>query len=439
MGSDPRTGRHRGLTPMPPHNVRDMRRGPLAATILALILGAAIAVAQRDPFADLQPTVILVSFDGFRWDYMSKVPTPNLGRLMMRGVHARNMIPSFPSKTFPNHYTLATGLYPGHHGIVANNIFDPPTGRLFTTGKREEVRDPMWWGGMPIWTLLEKNGRSSAPLYWPGSEAPHEGVLSTYWQPYDESVPAAARIDQILKWIDLPTGQRPQLLTLYFEDTDQTGHANGPDSEQVRDAITRDDGYIGRLVTGLTQRGILNRVNIVVVSDHGMASVDDTHVIVADDYVSPDDAFISNINPDLSLFPKDGKEDAVYQTLAKANPHLKVYRRADTPARWHFRDATSPRIPPLIAMADPGWQVLRRDAAENIRAGKAAGGRGQHGWDPQLMSMRAIFIAAGPAFKRGVTVAPFENVSVYNVLAKIAGVTPPHNDGDPSVVRAVLH
>ena len=410
----------------------------IAVTLLALVISATIAAAQRDPFADLQPTVILISFDGFRWDYTSRAPTPNLRRLMTRGVHARNLIPSFPSKTFPNHYTIATGLYPGHHGIVANNIFDPPTGRTFATGKREEVRDPMWWGGTPLWTLMEAYGRRSAPLYWPGSEAPHEGLLPTYWQPYDNERPGADRIDQLLTWIDLPTAQRPQFLTAYFEDTDESGHEHGPDSQQVRDAITRDDSYIGRLVAGLTRRGILNRVNIVVVSDHGMAAVDDEHVIVADDYVTPDEALISNINPDLSLFPKAGREDAVYAKLMHAHPHMKVYRRAETPASWHFRDATSPRVPPLIAMADPGWQLLRRSVVDNIKSGKATGGRGQHGWDPQLMSMRAIFIAAGPAFKRGATVAPFENVSIYNVVAKILQVTPKLNDGDPAVTRAVL-
>jgi len=415
-----------------------MWRKPTVITALALAISATIAAAQRDAFADLQPTVILISFDGFRWDYTSKVPTPNLRRLMTRGVHARNLIPSFPSKTFPNHYAIATGLYPGHHGIVANNIFDPPTGRTFATTKREEVRDPMWWGGTPLWTLMEAYGRRSAPLYWPGSEAPHEGLLPTYWQPYDNERPAADRIDQLLTWIDLPTAQRPQFLTAYFEDTDESGHDHGPDSQQVRDAITRDDSYVGRLVAGLTQRGILNRVNVVVVSDHGMAAVDDEHVIVADDYVTPDEALISNINPDLSLFPKAGREDAVYAKLMRAHPHLKMYRRAETPVKWHLRDATSPRVPPLMAIADPGWQVLRRSVVDNIRAGKATGIRGQHGWDPQLMSMRAIFIAAGPAFKRGVTVGPFENVSIYNVVAKILQVPPKPNDGDPSVLRAVL-
>jgi predicted AlkP superfamily pyrophosphatase or phosphodiesterase len=408
-------------------------------TLLALILGTVAAVGtfgQRAPFADLKPTVILISFDGFRWDYLSKAPTPNLRRLMERGVHAGNMIPSFPSKTFPNHYAIVTGLYPGHHGIVANNIFDPATGRTFATTKRDEVRDPMWWGGTPIWTLVERAGVKSAPLFWPGSEAPHGGIMSTYWQPYDQNRPANARVDQILTWLDQPAGQRPTFLTLYFEDTDEAGHANGPDSAEVRDAIVRDDSYLGRLLDGLSRRGLADRVNIVVVSDHGMSAVDDTHVIVADDYVSPDEVVISDINPTLGIFPKAGKEDEVYRRLVNAHPHLKVFKREDIPASWHYRD--HPRVPPILGVADEGWQVLRRSTAASIAAHTMRGGRGTHGYDPQLMSMRAIFIAAGPAFKQGVTVAPFENVSLYNVLAKILDATPPPNDGDPAVGGMLL-
>ena len=257
-----------------------------------------------------------------------------------------------------------------------------------------------------------------------------------FWLPYEENLPPASRVDQILAWLDLPTAQRPVFLSLYFEDTDTAGHANGPDSPEVRAAIVRDDGYIGLLMDGLTRRGIADRVNIVVVSDHGMANVDNDHVIVADDYVSPDDAYISNINPDLSLFPKPGKDEAVYNALSKADPHLKVYRKAEIPERWHFRD--HPRVPPILGIADEGWQVLRRANFDNIKAGKATGIRGQHGYDPQLMSMRAIFMAAGPAFKRGVTSPPFENVSIYDVLAKILGVTPAPNDGDPSIGRRLL-
>jgi predicted AlkP superfamily pyrophosphatase or phosphodiesterase len=189
-------------------------------------------------------------------------------------------------------------------------------------------------------------------------------------------------------------------------------------------------------VEGLTRRGLADRVNIVVVSDHGMTAVDDTRVIVADDYLSPDDVVISDINPTLSVFPKAGKEEEVYRRLVKAHPHLKVFRRGETPARWHYRD--HPRSPPILGVADEGWQVLRRGTVNGIAARTIRGQRGTHGYDPQLTSMRAIFIAAGPAFKRGATVAPFENVSIYNVLAKILRVTPVPNDGDASVVRALL-
>jgi len=413
-----------------------VRRARVVVTVLSLLLVAGLAAGQREPFADLKPTVILVSFDGFRWDYPTKMPTPNLNRLMARGVHARNLIPSFPSKTFPNHYTIVTGLYPGHHGIVANNIYDPPTGKVFAAASRAAVQDPMWWGGVPIWTVVEKAHLFSAPLFWPGSEAPHDGIMPKYWEPYNMNTPATARINEMFAWLDLPAAQRPVFLTLYFEDTDEAGHASGPDSQDVRDAIARDDGYVGDIVAGLTRRGILDRVNLVVVSDHGMTPVDDEHVIVADDYVNPDDVVISNINPDLSLFPKAGKEDAVYRALEHASPHMKVYKRADIPARWHFRD--HPRVPSVLGIAEDRWQILRRATVNNIKAGKVKGGRGQHGYDPQYMSMRAFFAAAGPAFKSGLTVAPFENVSIYDVLAKALGVTAPPNDGDPAVAREVL-
>jgi predicted AlkP superfamily pyrophosphatase or phosphodiesterase len=413
-----------------------MRRILFVVTLIASALSAAILAGQRDPFADLKPTVILVSFDGFRWDYPMKAPTPNLNRLMTRGVHARNLIPSFPSKTFPNHYTIVTGLYPGHHGIVANNIYDPRTARTFALAKREEVEDPMWWGGTPIWTLVDKAGSFSAPLFWPGSEAPHDGVMPKYWQPYDENRPAAARIDQMFAWLDLPASQRPAFLTLYFEDTDTAGHAHGPDSQEVRDAIARDDGYLGRVIDGLTRRGILDRVNVVVVADHGMAAIDDTRVIVPDDYISPDDVVISDINPTLGIFPKPGTEEKVFRALEHAHPHLHVYRRAETPERWHYRD--HPRVPPIFGVADEGWQVLRRATVTNMAAGTITGAGGTHGYDPQLMSMRAFFAAAGPAFKSGETVAPFENVSIYDVLAKVLGVKPPANDGDPAVARELL-
>jgi predicted AlkP superfamily pyrophosphatase or phosphodiesterase len=413
-----------------------MRRVALVVLLLFAFAGAGRTSQNRDGGGDLSPTVILISFDGWRWDYHTKAPAPNLRSLMARGVRAEALIPTFPSKTFPNHYTIVTGLYPGRHGIVANNVMDPPTGRTFARTNERELRDPMWWGGEPIWVTAQRQGQSAASMFWVGAEAPIAGVLPRYWKPYDESFPPNDRVDQVLAWLDLPAAQRPTFITLYFEDTDGAGHSSGPDSAAVRGAITRADGYLGRLLRGLDRRGIANRVNIVVVSDHGMAEVTNNRVVVLDDYISLADVDVADINPTVGLFPKAGKEDAVYRALVDAHPRLKVYRRAATPESWHYRD--HPRIPAIVGVADEGWQVLRRNTVADILTRRIAGLRGQHGYDPAVMSMRGVFVAAGPAFKRGVTVPAFENIHIYNALAQALGVTPAANDGDPAVARSLL-
>ncbi len=355
---------------------------------------------------------------------------------MKRGVRADNLIPSFPTKTFPNHYTIVTGLYPGHHGMVANTVRDPATGRTFIRTNVAEVRDPMWWGGEPIWVTAQRNGRIAAAMFWPGSEAPIGGILPRYWKPYDDTFPPEQRVDQVLQWLDLPAGERPALINLYFSDVDSAGHDYGPDSREVQDAIQRVDGYLGRLGRGLEQRGIAANVNLIVLSDHGMAAVDTGRVIVLDDYVAAADVDVVDLNPTLGLFAKSGKDAAVYASLSAAHPRLRVFRPQTTPAAWHFRD--HPRIPPIVGVADEGWQVLPRATMNRILAGTLAGERGNHGYDPALMSMRGMFVAAGPAFKAATTVAAFENVHVYHLLASLLGVEPAPNDGDPAVGRELL-
>lgn len=410
-----------------------------------VVLGAALAVAcaaqQGTPAPAAPaagPTVILISFDGFRWDYPSKAPAPNLRALTARGVQAEGLIPSYPSKTFPNHYTIATGLYPGTHGIVANTIRDPATGRVFSSSAQAEVRDAMWWAGEPIWVTAQQAGLVSAAMFWPGTDAPIKGTRPRYWKQYDESYPANDRVDQVLAWLDLPQGERPNLVTLYFEDVDTAGHDRGPDSDAVRDAIARVDGYLGRLIRGLEQRMLLDRVNIIVTADHGMAATSTERVVVLNDYISLDDVEIVEINPTIGLAPKPGKMDRVYSALAAAHPRLKVYRREETPAHWHYRD--HPRIPPIVGVVDEGWQLLRRTTLEAMRQRTLSPQLGSHGYDPSTaMSMRAIFVAAGPAFKQGVTVPAFENIHIYNALARILGVTPAPNDGDPAIAQRLLN
>jgi predicted AlkP superfamily pyrophosphatase or phosphodiesterase len=411
------------------------RRIPLALVFVALV-AAGCAQRSSDNAPAGTPVVILVSFDGWRWDYDAKAPAPNLRSLMARGVRAEGLIPSFPSKTFPNHYTIVTGLYPGHHGIVANNIRDAATGRTFAPAKQEEVRDPMWWGGEPIWVRVQRAGQIAGSMFWVGSEAPIGGMLPRYTKAYDDDFPASDRVDQVLAWLDLPPAERPSFVTLYFSDTDSAGHDDGPESAAVRAAIARLDGHLGRLLRGLDTRGLTNRVNLVVVSDHGMAEVSVDRVVVLDDYISLDDVDIADLNPTVGLFPKPGREEDVYRALVGAHPRLQVYRRDATPERWHYRG--HPRIPPVIGVVDEGWQVLSRRTVEGIRAGRIAAAAGQHGYDPAVMSMRGIFVAAGPAFRQGVTVPAFENVHLYTALARVLGVPPATNDGDPTVAGSLL-
>jgi predicted AlkP superfamily pyrophosphatase or phosphodiesterase len=411
--------------------------GRRLALLLLLLLGSwgAIGRAQA-PASDLKPTVILVSIDGWRWDYAQKYSAPTIRQLIARGVSAP-LIPSFPSKTFPNHYTIVTGLYPGHHGIVGNTVWDALTSRRLTMANRTENQDPMWWGGEPLWVTVQRAGGTAAPMFWPGSEAPILGQRARFWAPFDNGLSPNTRVDRVLRWLDLPVADRPTFLTLYFSDVDGAGHDSGPESRAVAEAVGRVDRYLDRLIRGLTRRRLQDRVNVVIVSDHGMAEANASRVVVLDDYLALDGIDIIDLNPTLGMFPPAGREEAVYQALVAANPHLKVFRKAESPPHWHFRD--HPRVPPIVGVADEGWQVLRKATLESQIASGPRGSIGVHGYDPaEAITMRGIFVASGPAFKSGVAVEPFENVHIYNALSELLGVKPAANDGDPRVARSLL-
>lgn len=394
---------------------------------------AARPVASKD---GTQPTVILLSFDGWRWDYETKAPTPNLRRVMARGVRAERLIPAFPSKTFPNHYTLVTGLYPAHHGIIGNSMHDPAMQADFSLSNRAAVGDGRWWGGEPLWVTAKRQGLLSATMYWPGSEAEIQGVRPRYWSLYDDKTapPNEERVARLLAWLDLPAAERPSFITGYFSDTDHAGHDRGPDSPEVRDAIIRLDAVLGRLLDGLEARGLLDRVNLVITSDHGMAATSPDRVIFLADYLDLRTVTLVDTNPTIGVMPKTVSADEVYRRLAKAHPHLQVYRREETPEAWHFRD--HPRIPAIVGVADDGW-VVRRERPKPGDTPMKPGGA--HGYAPDAESMHGLFVAAGPAFRGGgVTVPAFDNIHVYNMLAAALGLRPAPNDGDVAVARRVL-
>lgn len=412
------------------------RRGaalPAAAGLLALLLAAgACSVAPRP--ARPAPPLILVSFDGFRWDYMDRAPTPALDRLAAEGVRAERLIAAFPTKTFPNHYTIATGLYPEHHGIVANNIRDPALEERFSLANRSAVQDPRWWHGEPIWRTAQLQGRVAAPYFWPGSEAPIGGEHAAYWQAYDGAVSNEERVDRILALLDLPAADRPAFATVYFSDTDDAGHRFGPDARaEVDAAVARVDAGLGRLIAGLEERGLWGRAHVLVISDHGMIATPPDQLIVLDDYVDLERAAVVDWAPVLALWPRPEDVEDVYRALSGAHPHLTLYRKEETPESWHYRD--SPRIPPLVGLVDGGWRVTSRAYVE-LRGGRLS--LGNHGFHPELDGMGALFVAAGPGLRQGATVPPLANVHLYELMCHLLGLEPAPNDGSLEAVRHLL-
>ena len=398
--------------------------------VVAIVLAVMVGSAQTSA----GPIVVLISFDGWRWDYTDRAEVPHLRALAARGVRADGLIPSFPSKTFPNHYTLVTGLYPERHGIVSNAIVDPGFPQRFTMDS-QTAKTARWWGGEPLWNTAMLQGRRAASMFWPGSEAPIGGLRPTYWRPYNEAMPNAARIAQVLRWLALPADRQPAFITLYFSDVDTAGHAHGPDSVEVRQAAARLDRMLGELISGAGRLKLMDRLNVVVVSDHGMSQLSDRRIIYLEDYLDLSTVDVTEWSPVLGLVPRSGSVDAVYAALKGKHPSLAIYKREETPAHLHYRN--NQRIPPILGLAEDGWTITTRGMALATRvAGRANGGA--HGYDPALKSMHGLFVAAGPRVREGVRVPAFESIHVYDFLCALLELKPSPNDGDPRVTEQFL-
>ncbi len=292
--------------------------------------GVALKAPTIDSTTKADTRVVLVSLDGFRWDFASRADTPNLDSLANEGIRAEKLLSAFPTKTFPNHYTLVTGLWPSNHGIVGNNVRDPELEARFGMSNREAVADARWWGGEPIWVTAEKQGFKSAPLFWPGSEAPIKGVRPAYWEPYQSEMSNADRVDKLLSWIDLPEPDRPRFLTLYASDVDSAAHGSDPDSSpEVATAVARVDAMVGRLLAGLEQRGLADSTHVIIVSDHGMSATSADRVIPVDDYIDLEVANPMDMGAVLTLWP--GRELTVERLEAAFARRIEWARRAPGP------------------------------------------------------------------------------------------------------------
>lgn len=397
-----------------------------------VLVSAALIILQAAQGA--QPIVIMIGVDGFRWDYLEKFQPPNLAELAKQGVRAESMAASFPTLTFPNFYTLATGLRPASHGIIGNSMFDPEFGQRFSLGE-PSVQEGKWWGGEPIWVTAQKQGLRAACMFWPGSEAEIAGVRPWEWRKFDAKVSPEERVRIVLDWLALPEAERPRLVTLYFHEADSAGHKFGPDSKEAGDAVAAVDAAIGQLREGVHRLGLDGQVNYVIVADHGMTETSPDRVVALSDILDLKTVKIDFVGAVAGLRPQEGTSlEEIYQALAAKPEHYTVYRREEMPERLHFRD--NRRIPPIVIIADEGWYIQYTPVV--TAPARATFPKGAHGFDPDLKSMKATFIAAGPAYRHGITVPPFDNVEVYNLICATLGLKPAKNDGDERLTREVL-
>jgi predicted AlkP superfamily pyrophosphatase or phosphodiesterase len=401
-----------------------------------LLMGLLLVAAWTASPAEARPAhrspLILISIDGFRPDYLDRGITPNLSALAKAGVRGA-MHPSFPSLTFPNHYTLVTGLRPDHHGIVDNVIEDTAVAdKPFMMSDKGMVADRRWWdGGEPIWVTAQRQGLTSATLFWPGSEAPIHGALPTEWKPFDHGLSSAGRVAMFLNWLGGPKARWPRFMTLYFDAVDTAGHKGGPGGREVNGAIADVDAAIGQLIAGLKARGGAD-ANIIIVADHGMADVGPERRVYLDDIVPQAFFRAVTVGPTAGLIAEPGHEAEVEAALLGPHDHFQCWKKADMPARFHY--GTHPRIPPIVCLGQTDWILATHERA--AKREPATGGA--HGFDPYAQEMQAVFIAVGPAFGRGRTLAVFDNVDVYPLMARVLGIRALPNDGNLAEVLPAL-
>lgn len=361
--------------------------------------------------------VVLVSLDGFRYDYAREYGAPHLDEMAQDGASTpTGMVPSYPSITFPNHYTLVTGLRPEHHGIVAMEFYDPLRKASYAYNNSKENSDGTWYQGTPLWVLAEQQGMRSACFFWPGSEAAIDGVRPSFYLHFDDSVADETRVDQVIAWLKLPPEQRPHLITLYYANTDHAGHKYGPDSPETRDAVHEVDKMMGILREKLKATGL--PVDLIVTADHGMIKTE-TPPVVLDKF-----ADLSHFKNEGALLYAENEADAeraYEQFRAHPDPRFTAYRRADVPKSLNYDSRVSEGDPVIIANGP--YAIY---AHEPLREPN----KGSHGYDPQRVpQMKAIFYAEGLDIKQNVQLPTFDNVDVFSFIARLLDLKTPPTDG----------
>ncbi len=393
--------------------------------LIALWLLPAGLAAKEAP----RPITVLVGIDGFRADYLERGVTPRLAALAKQGASGA-MRPSFPTKTFPNHFALVTGYRPDRNGIVGNSMIDPRRpGVVFSLGNAAQALDPFWWNeAEPVWITAEKSGLRAATMFWPGSEVAIQGRRPSDWMRFDLNVTNVQRVNTLLDWLRRPASIRPAFATVYFDTVDTAGHRFGPDSAEVNAALAEVDARIGELVDGAARLGVA--VNWVIVADHGMRQTDEARVIQLDTLIDRASTIVVEAGPYAAIEPAAGTDERVASALLVPHEHMTCTRKEDLPERLHY--GKNPRVAAIICIAEAGWTILSGPAPYPVTGGA-------HGYDNADPEMLALFIARGPAFAKGETLEVFDNVSVAALLRAVLGLPEDANaDGKLADVKAAL-
>lgn len=363
--------------------------------------------------------LLLVSFDGFRWDYIDRVPTPNFHKLIDEGVMVEQVENAYITKTFPNHYSLVTGLYAETHGIVANEMFDPVSNHSFSM-ETDSIYDSRWWEeAVPLWVTIQKAGGRSGAAMWPGSDVKIHGMFPNHYLEYNSSVSFESRVEQIIKWFSAPKGEAVDFGVLYWEEPDESGHKYGPQSSKMDAVIYGIDEKLGFLMNELKKARLYEKVNLIVTSDHGMAQLSPDNIIELDQYVSRDLYTWVDKSPVVGILPQEGKLEEVYSKLLDANPNMAVFKKEHIPDHFHYQHNI--RIMPIIIEAKEGWTVVQNRSSTFML--------GNHGYDNTLRSMHPVFVARGPAFRQKYVKTSMRSVDLYPLMCQILSIRPLPNNG----------
>jgi predicted AlkP superfamily pyrophosphatase or phosphodiesterase len=398
---------------------------------LSFLSAGVFSHAQRSDV----PYVVLVSIDGFRHDYVKNFNPPHLSSFISKGSKTEALIPSFPSKTFPNHYSIVTGLNPGNHGLVDNTFYDRHRQVIYKMSKKKLVTDPYFYGGVPLWELARRNKIKSASFFWPGSEMTEDARRPDYTIPFDDDFDNNLRVDGVIDWLKLPAADRPHFITLYFSIVDHAGHDFGPSSEQTKQAVLKVDSLLGKLMKGIESTQL--PVNMILVSDHGMYELtkrEHTYIFI-DELINRSDTTIklANGGTQTHLYFKSKKtRDSLYAKLKKQENNFTVLKKEDSPKRWNYNHD---RVGDIIIEAKLGYYIREGSRERFLKSLKAGDKFGVHGYDPELTpDVRGIFYAQGPNINSGITLPPFQNIHVYPLIAEILGLPLPKIDGSRDVL-----